>query len=135
MRRALYLLGTYGATLPWLLGMLCFRAAYLLAVWSGRLYPGEDGPNCWVYAARRFDHLQRRWREAGSDPRQQPYAVGRTSRHPPSWVWHVLVAAQRDHDTDAMPLESYSPAEPVDLPWWQAWRRLQFRGRVKRGDL
>lgn len=134
MRRALYLLGTYGATLPWLIGLACMYAAYWMAVWSGRLYPDAEGPNCWVYGARRYAQHRADWKRGGGADADQPYAVLRESRKWPPWVLHLLVADHRDAETGAMPLESYKPTDPQDVPWWRVWTRVRFRGRRVDGD-
>lgn len=89
--------------------------------------------NCWIWARLEYRRRRRAWIASGMPPGQEPYLARRPSRSSPRWLDHHFVGAL-DLDTDRLALESFKPDRPVDVPWWRAWTRLLFRGRVRSGD-
>jgi hypothetical protein len=89
--------------------------------------------NCYVWAVLEYRKLKRQWREKGAFPLEEPYFVSRASRHSPRWVKHYMVG-QLNPGTNALEVRSFKPVSPVDVPWWLAWTRLWFEGRVVVGD-
>jgi hypothetical protein len=133
MRPALARVLLYTATALWALGMLVFALAISLCVLAARVHPHLQPPNCWVWAAQEWWRLMRQWLRDGRQPGKQPYFNTRASDLSPWWLMHSLVSPGPNPDSGVMPLESFKPDDPVQLPWWQAWRKWSFEGRVRKG--
>jgi hypothetical protein len=138
LRRIIYFIGTYGCTIPWLIGVLFLRFAYKMVVASDRLYDDTDKPdkdhlNCQVYAIRRFDKLHRRWIQNNCPEDNQPYIILRITRLGWHGVWHMLVAEKREA-SGFMDLESYKPIDQHKLGLKNILRAFRFKGTVKSGD-
>lgn len=89
--------------------------------------------NCRFYAWWRYRQMHRDWVKAGMPVGKEPYRWSRPSRSFPRWITHHGVG-WRDSTSGLMEFESFVPDRPVDAPWWKAWTRILFRGRVKQGD-
>ena len=135
MRRAAAWLLTRVLPVPlWAAAMLALWVCVRMVALAARLAPGMTPPNCWVYVGQEWDRMSRKWRAEGMPVGREPYATVRYSRKEPRRVLHGLVASGFEHDTERMPLRSFVPEEPKDAPIWAFWRRIQFEGRVERGD-
>jgi hypothetical protein len=44
------------------------------------------------------------------------------------------VSWEHAHTGERRDVRGFVPIHPVDVPWYLAWTRLLFRGRVKHGD-
>jgi hypothetical protein len=122
----------YLSVIPWLLGMLCFRVAYLLVILANYISPNSVSPNCWVHAAREFHRAQKQWDNITYD--KQPYVALRTSRKKPHWVFHVLNCEHVDAASGMLPVTSFSPIEPKDAKIWNLPARIRFAAQIKLGD-
>jgi hypothetical protein len=117
----------YIATALWALGMLVFAVAIALCVLAARVHPHLQPPNCWIWAAQEWWRLMRQWLREGRPPGKQPYFNIRASDLTPWWLMHSLVSREPGV------MQSFKPDDPVSLPWWQAWRKWSFKGRVRKG--
>jgi hypothetical protein len=84
--------------------------------------------NCLAFAWREYRRRYAEWQAAGMPPALHPWLQGRPSKSAPHEVLHWTVGGWLD-----APLE-FVPLERRDVPWWLAWTRLVFRGRVRRAD-
>jgi hypothetical protein len=96
----------------------------------------NDAPdlfNCWLWAKLEYRRRCRAWVAAGRPFNKAPYILKRPTYFTPQWFSHWFVG-EHDPSIDAVHVESYTPINPTNDPWWAAWRHVLFRGKVKRGD-
>jgi hypothetical protein len=87
--------------------------------------------NCVVIALIAWVRMWRRWVRRGRPHGGEPYLLIRQSRLLPALIPHVLVGRW---SRGRMVVLSFKPLNVHNLPWWEAWRALIFRGRIVRGD-
>ena len=87
--------------------------------------------NCLIFAVALYRRRLRRWERLGRPVGLEPRIESRMSRLAPLKVPHYLYEERCVYGWRRV---SFVPVDHRPLRWWQVWRVLVFKGRVKRGD-
>jgi hypothetical protein len=91
--------------------------------------------NCFIWAHHRERQLWRQWESLGCPQDRVPCIQRRAGRIEPYWTRHWVVGWWIHATHTLVEVESFVPLYPRTVPWYLAWTRLLFRGRVKHGDV
>lgn len=90
--------------------------------------------NCFIWAHWQHIRMCCEWDRAGQPGPWEPAITRRPSRRFTRLVGHWKVSWEHAHTGERRDVRGFVPIHPVDVPWYLAWTRLLFRGRVKHGD-
>jgi hypothetical protein len=84
--------------------------------------------NCQFFAWREFRRRYALWKAAGYPKHARPFVTQLPSNSEPHQVLHAQVGGM------GLPTLEFVPVHRKDVPWWLAWTRFRFLGRVRPVD-